>query len=132
LHGSLAFGCYYIPKSDIDILGIVKSPLLEVEAHEVLRVLAALNDARPHTGAIELTIVLQEDAHAPQRPIPFELHFSETHAEAIKSDSYDYLSTVLASMLEKLPGVVIGKKFNSTKPLSEPKPHPCSSWKSAR
>ena len=90
LHGSLSFGCYYIPKSDIDILCIIKSPLSENEAREALRTLATLNDARPHIGALESSIVLQKDAHVPQHPIPYELHFSEKYAEAIKNNTYNY------------------------------------------
>jgi streptomycin 3"-adenylyltransferase len=90
LHGSLAHGCYFIPKSDIDILAVIASPLSESTAKDLLQAINLLNDRRPHTGSLELSLVLEESARTPAHLIPYEVHFGEEYADAIRSGLYDY------------------------------------------
>ena len=90
LHGSLAHGCYYLPKSDIDLLIIVKNPLDENIAHHLMKDLALLNGNRPHTGSLELSIILEKIAKHPDHPVSFELHFSEELISSILNETYDY------------------------------------------
>ena len=90
LHGSLAHGCYYIPKSDVDILVVTGAPITELAAKEILRAINLLNDVRPHAGSLELSIVLAENALTPDHPILYELHFSEDYADRIRDNLYDY------------------------------------------
>jgi Domain of unknown function (DUF4111) len=90
LHGSLAHGCYFIPKSDVDILAVTAAPVTESHAREILQAINHLNYQRPHTGSLELSIVLEESALTPDHPIPYELHFGEEYADSIRDGLYDY------------------------------------------
>jgi streptomycin 3"-adenylyltransferase len=90
LHGSLAHGCYFIPKSDVDILAVTAAPVTEPQAREILQAINHHNDHRPHTGSLELSIVLEERALTPDHPIPYELHFGEEYADSIRDGLYDY------------------------------------------
>jgi hypothetical protein len=90
LHGSLAHGCYFIPKSDIDILAVTTAPVTEPQAKDILQTINFLNDRRPYSGSLELSIVLEENALTPDHPIPFELHFGEEYANSIRNGFYDY------------------------------------------
>jgi len=90
LHGSLAFGCYHPPKSDVDLLVVIRELLNLSQQKEILRTLVAINDKRKITGSLELSIVLAEHARKLEYPIPFELHFGENHANKIRSDTYDF------------------------------------------
>ncbi|MCG3143158.1 MAG: hypothetical protein HONDAALG_00479 [Gammaproteobacteria bacterium] len=90
LHGSLAHGCYFIPKSDVDILAVTAAPLAESTAKDLLQAINHLNDQRPYTGSLELSLVLEESARTPDHPIPYELHFGEEYADRIRSGLYDY------------------------------------------
>jgi hypothetical protein len=90
LHGSLAHGCYFIPKSDVDILAVTAVPVTELQAREILQAINHLNYRRPHTGSLELSIVLEESALTPDHPIPYELHFGEEYADSIRDGLYDY------------------------------------------
>ena len=77
LHGPLAHGCYFIPKSDVDILAVMAEPVTELQAKEILQAINHLNYQRPHTGSLEPSIVLEESALMPDHPISYELHFGE-------------------------------------------------------
>jgi streptomycin 3"-adenylyltransferase len=77
LHGSLATGCYYRPKSDIDLIVTVSRPLGDEERHKLLLALADASDARPTTGELELHVVLDTAARAAPHPMPYELAFGD-------------------------------------------------------
>lgn len=50
-------GCYFIPKSDIDIFAMTTAPVTKPQAKNTLEAINHLNDRRPHTGSLELSIV---------------------------------------------------------------------------
>ena len=90
LHGSLATGCYYRAKSDIDLLAVVRERLDADTRRRLSHLLLALSDARPTTGDLELSVVLERDARAFAHPMPYELHFGESLKEAIRRGEMDY------------------------------------------
>ena len=90
LHGSLAMGSFYPPKSDIDLLIIVNSTLSFSEQKQIYNRLIELADNRPMTGFLELSLVLSEHAKEPRHPIPFELHFGEEFPAKIRAGQFDY------------------------------------------
>jgi streptomycin 3"-adenylyltransferase len=85
LHGSLAMGSYYRPKSDVDVLVIVDGKLTGgIRRALAVRVLEAF-DARPTSGGIELSAVRRREVQRFQHTARFELHFSERWAEEVRS-----------------------------------------------
>ena len=90
LHGSLAMGSFYPPKSDIDLLIVANSPLNLDEQKLIHNRLSDLTDNRPMTGFLELSVVLSDHARQPKHPIQFELHFGEEFPEKIRSGAFDY------------------------------------------
>lgn len=88
LHGSLAMGSFYPPKSDIDILAIVRGPLNPDRRNQLQSGLADLSERRPIFGDIEFSAVMQLAALAPKHPLPFEAHYSSTHKAKIKAGTY--------------------------------------------
>ncbi|MFP3883546.1 MAG: aminoglycoside adenylyltransferase domain-containing protein [Actinomycetota bacterium] len=78
LHGSLALGSYYRPKSDIDLLFVVDQPLPLDRRHELWNELAALSDRRPTTGDIEASVLLKATAQQAGPPFLYEVHYSES------------------------------------------------------
>ena len=90
LHGSLAMGSFYPPKSDIDLLIVANSPLNLNEQKLIHNCLIELTDNRPITGFLELSVVLSDHAQQPKHPIPFELHFGEEFPEKIRNGAFDY------------------------------------------
>jgi predicted nucleotidyltransferase len=90
LHGSLAMGSFYPPKSDIDLLIIVENSLTvtqKIRLHEGLCVHA---EKRPITGFIELSVLTKEHAQQPKYPVLCELSFDEKIAERIKNADIKY------------------------------------------
>lgn len=90
LHGSLAMGSFYPPKSDIDLLVLVRSSLTLEEQKQIHHRLSDLTESRPITGFLELSVVLSVHAKEPKHPVPFELHFGEEFPEKIRSGEFDY------------------------------------------
>ncbi len=90
LHGSLAMGSFYPPKSDIDLLILAKNILNIDEQKHVHNSLIGLTDSRPITGFLELSVVLSDIAKQPRHPIPYELHYGEGFPEKIRSGAFDY------------------------------------------
>ncbi len=84
LHGSLAMGGFYRPKSDLDLL-VVTDAVLSTEARSSLADdLLRLYDERPIVGGIEMSVMLREDVEKLQHPAPFNFHFSEGWADHIR------------------------------------------------
>ena len=90
LHGSLAMGSFYPPKSNIDLLIVVNSPLNLDEQKLIYARLIDLTDNRSITGFLELSVVLSDQARQPKHPIPYELHFGEDFPDKIRNGEFDY------------------------------------------
>lgn len=84
LHGSLAMGSYYRPKSDVDIIVVSKSAIGEKLANAAGKALAELAERRPTTGNLELSVITAQTAKQVPIPTPFELHYSsDWHDKAL-------------------------------------------------
>ena len=77
LHGSLAMGSFYVPKSDIDLLVIVNG-LSEPQSRIFYDLLERHHAGRPYAGGLEVNVIRSQDAKFPKHPMPFLVHFSET------------------------------------------------------
>ncbi|HMS50239.1 MAG TPA: DUF4111 domain-containing protein [Candidatus Saccharibacteria bacterium] len=91
LHGSLAMGCYYRPKSDLDIIVVVENQLGTDIAKKTGIAIAEQADKRLTTGNVELSIITADTAKKIPVPVPFELHYStEWHDKMLNGDiEYD-------------------------------------------
>jgi len=84
LHGSLAMGSYFRPKSDVDLLVIVEDPLVEPKRRDLAADLLEYFDHRPIIGGVELSVVLRRSLESFMHPMPYEFHFSETWVEDVR------------------------------------------------
>lgn len=57
LHGSLAMGSYFRPKSDVDLLVVVEDPLVEPKSRALAADFLESFDHRPIIGGVELSVV---------------------------------------------------------------------------
>lgn len=76
LHGSLATGTFFRPKSDVDVLAVVDRPLDRSVRRALAADLLELHDHRPITGGLEASVIGHALADVGS-PLPYELHFSE-------------------------------------------------------
>ncbi len=84
LHGSLAMGSYFRPKSDVDLLVIAdEAPSDPDRRCLAVRLLAAF-DERPTIGGVELSIVRRRHVAHVAHPLPYEFHFSEKWADDVR------------------------------------------------
>lgn len=92
VHGSLAMGCYYPPKADVDMLAVVNRPLPVEQRRLLHRALLDLHDRRGTGAGLEMSIVTADAAGAAAHPMPYELHFgSEVEfTDAIRNGTLDY------------------------------------------
>lgn len=90
VHGSLAMGCYYRAKSDLDVLVVVPSGLTPAERRHATRALAVLAADRPTTGDLELSVLTAAQAAAHEHPRPFEVHYSSYWTADVLADRLDY------------------------------------------
>lgn len=90
LHGSLAMGSYYRPKSDIDLIVVIENKLGVDERKSISGMLVKHESLKPNIGSIELTIVLAKTAKEIPVPIPFELHYSTEWHDRILAGQVDY------------------------------------------
>lgn len=90
LHGSLAMGSYYRPKSDIDLLIVVKGQLPDSLAKAAAQAVALHSDKRPTTGDIEIGAITQDTAKQLPNPMPFEFHYSSMWHDDILNDRVTY------------------------------------------
>lgn len=90
LHGSLAMGSFYRPKSDIDVLVVVRELLWPERRRAVAERLAALASTRPIIGFIELSVILATDARSVPAPMPYQVHYSEEWHDRIVAGEVDY------------------------------------------
>jgi streptomycin 3"-adenylyltransferase len=87
LHGSLAMGSYYRPKSDIDVI-VVTNGELEASLAERLGVsIARFAEERPTTGNLELSVITALTAKTVPEPTPYEVHYStEWHDKILRRE----------------------------------------------
>lgn len=85
LHGSLAMGSYFRPKSDVDLLVVVTESLSDRDRRALAVQLLDAFDARPTIGGVELSVVRRGLIGRFQHPLPYEFHFSEKWAEEVRS-----------------------------------------------
>lgn len=91
LHGSLAMGSYYRPKSDIDLIIVTNQPIGKTAAKATGIAIARQAEQRPTTGNLELSIITAKTAKEVPVPPPCELHYSsERHDQTLKGEvNYD-------------------------------------------
>jgi len=90
LHGSLAAGSFYPPKSDVDLLFVVDRAL-DTETRRRCAVAAALgNRERPITGSLECSVVSRRALETVVHPMAFEVHFGEEWADDVLSGRFDF------------------------------------------
>ncbi len=77
LHGSLAMGTFYAPKSDVDLLVLVQDTSGE-QARRLYDLFEQLHACRPYVGGLEVSVIKLADARSPKHPMPYLVHFSET------------------------------------------------------
>jgi predicted nucleotidyltransferase len=90
LHGSLATGSFYSPKSDLDLLVVVKRRIEPPDRRSLAQALLELSDRRPSAPSLELSILLSGALQPFEHPLPFELHFSSKWMATIRVDAFDY------------------------------------------
>ena len=90
LHGSLAMRSYYRPKSDMDLIVVVKKPLGPELAEDLGVAVATHAIGRPSVGSIELSVITAEVAKKVPVPTPFEVHYSSQWHEQILRREIDY------------------------------------------
>lgn len=90
LHGSLAMGSYYPPKSDVDLLVVVNVRLTVPQRAGLAALLVSLSDERPTVGDIELSVVTQHSARSFEHPLPYEVHFSAMWKERIRRGEVEF------------------------------------------
>jgi predicted nucleotidyltransferase len=120
LHGSLAMGCYYRPKSDLDVIVVVQDKIGAATAKSAGIAIAEQAEKRPTTGNVELSIITADTAKNIPVPVPFEFHYStEWHEKTLNGDiEYDSSKTDIDLlshlMYVRQRGVVLAGK-----PISE-------------
>ena len=85
LHGSLATGSFFRPRSDVDLLAVVNDSLDPVTRRAVSIDLLDAFDHRPIVGGVEVSIVQRRSLDAFIHPLPYEFHFSESWADDVRS-----------------------------------------------
>jgi streptomycin 3"-adenylyltransferase len=84
LHGSLATGSFFRPKSDVDLVAVVDDSLHPETRRAVAVDLLDAFDHRPIVGGVEVSIVLRRSLDPFVHPLPYEFHFSESWADDIR------------------------------------------------
>ncbi len=90
LHGSLAMGSYYRPKSDMDLIVVVNGALAPDLAESVGVAIATHASRRPTVGNIELSVITAPVAKRVPVPTPFVVHYSTEWHEQILRREVDY------------------------------------------
>ena len=78
LHGSLAMGCFNPDRSDIDLL-VVTTRGMNIETKRL--VIHLLLHASMAPSPIEISFLVEQQMHPFQHPLPFDLHYGESHRE---------------------------------------------------
>ncbi|MEV6285890.1 aminoglycoside adenylyltransferase domain-containing protein [Kribbella sp. NPDC051770] len=86
VHGSLAMGCFYRAKSDVDVLVVVPEALTPGERERTARVLAERSRTRPMLGDLEVSVLTERQAAAGRHE--FEVHYSAYWTEKALNGEY--------------------------------------------
>ncbi|HEM4413591.1 DUF4111 domain-containing protein [Streptococcus suis] len=89
LHGSLATGSFIWENSDVDFLVVVEHSLTQIEKIRIIQSLYTLLPQTPPKG-LEMSIVLKSCLKPCDYPVPYELHFSNMHIQAIHDNIEKY------------------------------------------
>jgi GrpB-like predicted nucleotidyltransferase (UPF0157 family)/predicted nucleotidyltransferase len=90
LHGSLAMGSFYRPKSDLDVLFVVERPLTTEQRRAVALSMCELSDRRPLVGDLEMSVLRHADTANFHQPLPFEVHYSAEWKQATRDGKVDF------------------------------------------
>lgn len=90
LHGSLATGSYYRPKSDIDMIAVVRHKLDSAVARALNYRIALFAETRPTVGSVEFSVITANTAWDVPQPMPYELHYSSSWHGRILGDEVVY------------------------------------------
>ncbi|MEK3887859.1 aminoglycoside adenylyltransferase domain-containing protein [Bacillus sp. FSL K6-3431] len=90
LHGSLAMGSYYRPKSDMDMIVVIEGNVKGDIAKTVGIAIANESTNRPTLGNVELSVITAKVAKQIPIPTPFEFHYSSDWHEKILNNEVDY------------------------------------------
>lgn len=90
LHGSLAMGCYYSGRSDVDLLVVIKEDLSKSEKRTLIEEYMEVERQFPPIK-LEMSIVLEDVLENFVHPTPFVLHYSSLHKDRYHSDP-NYIS----------------------------------------
>lgn len=93
LHGSLAMGSYYRPKSDVDLIVVVDRKLNADLGEAVGIGVANIAAGRPTIGNVELSVITAETAKRVAAPMPFEVHYSSGWHDKLLNREVDYSQT---------------------------------------
>lgn len=89
IHGSLAFGCFRFACSDIDFLVVVESEPTLMQKEALIQTLLDLNPSAPTKG-FEMSVILKSDCQSFRHPLPYCLHYSNSHLQKIQTDLTAY------------------------------------------
>jgi streptomycin 3"-adenylyltransferase len=78
LHGSLAMGSYFPPKSDMDFIIVTDNKLDTALAKSLNFSIAEYAKPRPTVGSIECSVITMQTAKETPEQMPYELHYSES------------------------------------------------------
>ena len=90
LHGSLAMGSYFPPKSDMDLIIMTNNRLDADLAKSLNTSIAVYAETRPTIGSIECSVITMQTARDVPEQMPYELHYSGAWHERILKDAVSY------------------------------------------
>ncbi len=109
LHGSLASGSFYEPKSDVDVLLVVRGPLGDSARESFVRRCKKISQSRPLIGDLECSVVLERWVLSVSHPTPIEVQYPET-TSLTSSDLAVHCQAILESGI-RLRGELISRLF---------------------
>lgn len=89
LHGSLASGSYYPPKSDVDLLFVSSGRLSVGRRVAFLKACVEVSENRPMVGGLECSVVTLQSVLEGTYPTPYEVHFGEELVATITAEQID-------------------------------------------
>jgi len=90
LHGSLAMGSFFPPKSDMDFIIVTNNKLDTDLAKSLNTSITGYAETRPTIGSIECSVITMKTARDVPEKMPYELHYSEAWHERILKDAVSY------------------------------------------
>jgi predicted nucleotidyltransferase len=93
LHGSLSTGSFYRPKSDIDVLFVVDEEMSPELRERAAKTFCDLSDRLPLVGDYEVSVLRRAEGQNFHHPLPYELHYSESHKQKIRDGAANFEGT---------------------------------------